>query len=63
MTYAATGDYDRVKELLNEAAVKVVNHVIDEGFFNLMNFKMNIMNDPVIEQAEFTALRNRIVGQ
>lgn len=63
MTYAAIGDYEQVKVLLNQAAEKVAKNVIDEGFFNLMNFKMNIMNDPVIEQPEFVALRKRIIGK
>ena len=63
MAHAAIGDYDRALELLKQAAEKVANSEVDEGFFNLMNFKMNIMHDPVLEEPEFIAVRNLIVGK
>jgi hypothetical protein len=63
MASAAIGDYDRALELLQEAVVKIANSEVDEGFFNLMNFKMNIMNDPVLKQPEFVAVRNLITGK
>jgi hypothetical protein len=44
------------------AAEKVANHEPDAGFFNLMNLKLNITRDPVLEQPEFVEVLSRIRG-
>ncbi len=49
-------------EWLEVAAQKVENHQVDAGFYNLMHMKMNVLGDPVLEQPEFVALRNRLTG-
>ena len=62
LAYLAIGDQKRALEWLQVAADKVENHEVDAGFFNLMHMKANTLDDPVLEQAEFVALRNRLTG-
>jgi hypothetical protein len=42
--------------------VKIENYEIDEGFFNLMNLRMNVAADPVLEEPQFVDLRNKLRG-
>ena len=60
--YLAIGDQESALEWLEVAAEKVENHQVDVGFYNLMEIKMNVQGDPVLEQPEFVALRNRLTG-
>lgn len=62
MANLAIGDNERALEWLEIAAEKTAKHEPDEGFFNLINLKMNVTNDPVLEQPEFVDVRNRIRG-
>ena len=32
------------------------------GFFSLMNIRLNVTNDPALEQPDFVAVRNRLTG-
>ncbi len=58
----AVGDYDEALRWLNEAADKASRHEIDPGMFGLMNLTMNYMGDPMLEQAEFVEVFDRISG-
>lgn len=60
--YLAIGDRRSALHWLEVAAEKVGKHEPDAGFFNLMFIKTNILNDAVLEEAEFVALRNRLTG-
>ncbi len=62
MAYLAIGDQRSALEQFEIVAEKVSRREIDQGFFNIMNLKMNVTADPVLEQPEFVTLRNRIRG-
>lgn len=62
MAYLGIGDQERALEWLEVGAEKAANHERDEGFYQLMNLKMNVTNDPLLEQPEFVAVLNRIRG-
>jgi TolB-like protein len=63
MIALAVGDRARAVEELEAAIIKIESHQIDEGFFNLMNVRMNPTADPVLEEPEFVALRDRLRGK
>lgn len=56
------GDYDKALEWLRKGADKAARHEIDAGMFNLMNLKMNVTADPVLESPEFAEARARLKG-
>jgi TolB-like protein len=60
MAYLAIGDQAEALRWLSVGAEKVRAHEIDEGFFNLMNLRMNYLDDPVLEQPEFVAAREAL---
>ena len=60
--YLAIGDRASALRWLERAAEKVQNQEPDAGFFNLMFIKTNILNDAVLEEPEFVAVRNRLTG-
>jgi TolB-like protein len=62
MVYLALGDRARAIEQLEAAIVKIENHEIDQGFFNLMNVRMNVAGDPVLEEPPFVELRDKLRG-
>jgi TolB-like protein len=62
MIYLAVGDRSRAVEELEAAITKIENYEIDEGFFNLMNVRMNVTADPLLEEQQFVDLRNRLRG-
>jgi hypothetical protein len=62
MTALAVGDHARAVEELEAAIVKIANYEIDEGFFNLMNIRMNVTADPVLEDPQFVDLRDKLRG-
>jgi TolB-like protein/tetratricopeptide (TPR) repeat protein len=63
MVYLALGERAKALEQLQVALVKIENHEIDEGFWNLMNIRMNSTADPVLEEPEFVELRKRLRGK
>jgi TolB-like protein/Flp pilus assembly protein TadD len=63
MLYLARGDRARVVAELEAAIVKIENHQIDEGFFNLLNVRMNVTADPLLEEPDLAALRERLRGE
>jgi adenylate cyclase len=62
MIYLAKGDHDRAAKWIDTAIGEAGRHEIDQGFWPLMNIKMNATADPVLEEPRFVALRNRIRG-
>jgi Flp pilus assembly protein TadD len=62
MAYLAIGDEDRAVEWLETAIAKAEAHEIDQGLFNLLNIRMNMTGDPLLEEPRFVALRNRLRG-
>lgn len=62
MVYLAQGDQERAAESLESAIAEAGHHQIDQGFWALMNLKMNATVDPVLEEPRFVALRDRIHG-
>jgi hypothetical protein len=46
LAYLAIGDVDRAVEWIETGIAKVQSHEFDEGFYSLMNFKMNVTGDP-----------------
>lgn len=60
--YLGIGEEQRALESLREGAEHAANKVLDPGFFSLMNIKVNVTNDPVLEQPDFVAVRSRLSG-
>jgi TolB-like protein/DNA-binding winged helix-turn-helix (wHTH) protein/Flp pilus assembly protein TadD len=60
LAYLAIDDPDTALKWLRAAVAKIADHVPDAGFLNLMTIKTNLMDDPVLEEARFVELRNRI---
>ncbi len=58
----AIGNYDEALTWLRTGAEKAARHEIDAGMFSLMNLKMNITADPVLERPEFVEVRERLRG-
>lgn len=63
LAYLAIGDSARAYQWLQRSITKMENHEPDEGFFNLMIIKQNVQASPVLEEARFRALRERIGAQ
>ena len=62
MAYLAIGDEEKALEQLELGAERARDKVLDPGFFQLMNIRMNVTNDPVLEQPEFVAVRGELTG-
>jgi serine/threonine-protein kinase len=60
LAHLAVADSQRAYEWLERAVAKIERHEADEGFFNLMIVKANVAANPVLEEARFRALRDRI---
>jgi tetratricopeptide (TPR) repeat protein len=60
--YLATGQRSEALEQLRLGAERARNKVLDPGFLNLMNIRMNLARDPVLEQPEFVEVRKRLQG-
>ena len=60
--YLAMGDQQKALEQLREGTERARNKVLDPGFFQLMNIRMNATADPVLEQPEFAAVRAALSG-
>ena len=62
LAYLAVGDEKRALESLEASAERAARHERDEGFYNLMNLKMNVTNDPRLRQPEFVRVFSEIKG-
>jgi serine/threonine-protein kinase len=62
MANLGIGDRGRALEWLETAANKAAAHELDEGFFNLMFLRANILNDDVVRQRELADVLARIKG-
>jgi TolB-like protein/Tfp pilus assembly protein PilF len=60
--YLGIGDEERALEQLRIGAQRARDKVLDPGFFQLMNLRMNVIDDPVLEQPEFVAVRAELTG-
>ena len=58
--YLAIGDEAQAYRWLDRAVSKIERHEPDEGFFNLMIIKANVVANPVLEEPRFKELRQRI---
>jgi len=62
LAHLAIGDRIGALKSLETVARKAADHEPDEGFVSLFALKMNVTNDPVLRQAEFVDVLNRIRG-
>jgi TolB-like protein len=62
MAYLAIGDHEQALKWLEAGAEKAAKHEPDPGFIGLMFLKMNVTNDPVLRQPEFTSVLDRVRG-
>jgi TolB-like protein/Flp pilus assembly protein TadD len=62
MAYLGIGDQAKALEQLRVGAERARDKVLDPGFFQLMNLRMNVIDDPVLEQPEFVAVRAQLTG-
>jgi TolB-like protein len=62
MAYVAIGDQAKALEQLRIGAERARDKVLDPGFFQLMNLRMNVTDDPVLEQPEFVEVRAELTG-
>jgi TolB-like protein len=62
MAHLAVGDETRALEELRIAARKAREHEPDEGFFMLMELRMNVTNDDVLRKPEFVEALGRVRG-
>jgi adenylate cyclase len=60
--YLATGEQGKALEELQLGAERARNHIIDPGFFTLMNLRMNLGRNPVLEQPGFVDARKALHG-
>jgi tetratricopeptide (TPR) repeat protein len=60
--YLGIGDEEKALEQLRIGAQRARDKVLDPGFFQLMNLRMNVIDDPVLEQPEFVAVRAELTG-
>jgi tetratricopeptide (TPR) repeat protein len=63
MASIARGRWDEAIEWLARAAEKARRHEIDDGFYALMNLKMNFTNDPLLEEPRFVEALAAIRGE
>ena len=61
-THLAMGDEREALRWLEAAAGKARDHAPDEAFFQLMDVKLNVSKDPVLEQPAFADVLSRIRG-
>jgi tetratricopeptide (TPR) repeat protein len=62
MASLAIGDGGEALRLLGIAAEKARREEADVGFLQLMVIKMNVPQDPLLEESEFVRLRNELRG-
>lgn len=62
MIALARGDRAGLAEQLESAIARIESHQIDEGFWSLMNVRMNVAADPLLEEPRFVELRARLRG-
>lgn len=62
LAYLGIGDQARALEQLRLGAERARDKVLDQGFFSLMNIRMNYTGDPALEQSEFAAVRAELTG-
>jgi adenylate cyclase len=60
--HLANGDLDRAAESIETVIEEAGRHVTDQGFWPVINMKMNVTTDPLLEEPRFVELRNRITG-
>ena len=60
--YLAIGEHEKALEWLEVAAQKAARHEPDANFYPLMNLRMNVLADPVLDRPEFVAVLSRIRG-
>ena len=60
--YLAIGEHEKALDWLEVAAEKAAKHEPDAGFYSLMNLRMNVLADPVLDRPEFAAVLGRIRG-
>jgi TolB-like protein/Tfp pilus assembly protein PilF len=60
--YLAIGDEEHALEQLELAATKARNHEPDVAYLNLMNLRMNFLNDPRVTTPRFAEVLARIRG-
>jgi TolB-like protein/DNA-binding winged helix-turn-helix (wHTH) protein/Tfp pilus assembly protein PilF len=61
--YLAIRDRESALEWLNHAVEGARNNEIDASFLNLMNIKLNVFDDPILEEPAFVELRNELAGR
>lgn len=62
MAYLGVGDHEKALEQLRIGSQRARDKILDPGFFSLMNIRMNVAADPVLEQPEFAAVRAELTG-
>jgi TolB-like protein/Tfp pilus assembly protein PilF len=62
MAYLAAGNEDEALRRLEAAAEKARNHEPDQGYIQLMNLKMNFLEDPRLEEPGFAEVLSRVRG-
>jgi tetratricopeptide (TPR) repeat protein len=60
--YLAIGEHKKALAWLELAAQKAARHEPDAHFYGLMNLRMNVLADPVLDRPEFVAVLGRIRG-
>ena len=60
--YLAQGEEGKALEELRRGVEHARNHMIDPGFLTLMNLRMNLGRDPVLEKPEFLEARRALRG-
>jgi tetratricopeptide (TPR) repeat protein len=60
--YLAIGEHEKALQWLERAAQKAAWHEPDASFYALMNLRMNILADPVLDRPGFAAVLSRIRG-
>jgi len=61
--YLAIGEHEKALEWLERAAEKAAKHEPDAYFYSLLNLRMNVLADPVLDRPEFVAALGRIRGE
>ena len=62
MGYLAIGDQKHALQWLEAVAAKARRHEPDQGLLNVMNLKMNFLNDPTLEKPAFVHVLSEIAG-
>jgi TolB-like protein/DNA-binding winged helix-turn-helix (wHTH) protein len=62
LAYLAIGAEQQALEALDRLIEKIENHEPDPAWFNSMLIKHNVSGDPLLEEARFKELRDRIRG-